>query len=341
MKCFSCLIAILLLFTAPTFASVDISSPSNGETVSSPFSLSAYASSCSSQSISSMGYSLDSSDTTILHGSTSIDTKVSASVGSHTLHVKAWGDNGAVCVTDAAIKVSSASDDVTSDTSVVPSNARSVSNIESLSGWAETHDSATSGSSSGRMAMVGSPSHGGATREFVTTYKNSSGERYSVSFGDDTTSTNFLYDAWIYFTSSASNIANLELDLNQTMSNGQTVIFGFQCDGYSGTWDYSENTGTADNPKGHWATSSAHCNPRTWTTGKWHHVQVSYSRTSGGHVTYQAVWLDGVKSTINATVFAARSLGWGSSLSTNFQIDGHGSSGTITAYLGGLTIYRW
>ena len=33
------------------------------------------------------------------------------------------------------------------------------------------------------------------------------------------------------------------MDLNQTMANGQTALFGFQCDGYTSTWDYTEERG--------------------------------------------------------------------------------------------------
>ncbi|MGB8477358.1 MAG: hypothetical protein WCE63_00775 [Acidobacteriaceae bacterium] len=44
---------------------------------------------------------------------------------------------------------------------------------------------------------------------------------------------------------------------------------------------------------------------------------------------------------MNATVFAARDLGWGSSLSINFQVDGDSSSGTAAVYLDSLTLYRW
>jgi hypothetical protein len=58
-------------------------------------------------------------------------------------------------------------------------------------------------------------------------------------------------------------------------------------------------------------------------------------------VTYQAVWFDGAKQTINATVPSAFALGWGSVLLTNFQIDGLGASGTATVYLDELTVYRW
>jgi hypothetical protein len=323
-------------------SSISVGSPSHGQTVTSPFSVIASASSCSSQSVSSMGYSLDnSSDTTMFHGSTSIDAKASASAGTHTLHVKAWGNKGATCSAAVPITVSKVMGDVASNTSVVPASAVSVSNVEVLGSWSAKNDSGGSGSSSGKMSVVGSPSHSGSSRKFVTTYKNSGDERYSVSFGDNTTATNFFYDAWVYPTSSADKIANLEMDVNQTMPNGQTVIFGMQCDGNSGKWAYTENTGTAAHPSGKWASSSAKCNIANWTKDKWHHVQISCSRTSTGKITYKSVWLDGVQSTINKTVFGARSLGWGTTLSSNFQVDGKGSSGTSTIYLDSLKISRW
>lgn len=55
-----------------------------------------------------------------------------------------------------------------------------------------------------------------------------------MTFGDDSESTQFMYDGWVYLASSAVDVANLEMYLNRTMHNGQTVIFGFQCDGYLG-----------------------------------------------------------------------------------------------------------
>jgi hypothetical protein len=286
-----------------------------------------------------MGYSLDNGDTTMVKN-TSFDEQVSASAGTHTVHVKAWGDSGAVCVTDVAIDVTSVTDNASSDTAVVPSNAVSVSSLQKLGGWGEAHDSGTNGHSTGSMSLVGSPVHSGSSREFVGKYTGAAGERYWISFGDNASSTNFFYDGWIYFTSSASHIANLELDLNQTMPNGDTVFMGIQCDGYTGTWDYTENLGTAAHPKGHWAHSKSACNPRSWSRDTWHHIQASYSRTSTGKITYKTIYLDGVAHTLNATVFGARAAGWGDVLMTQFQIDSVNSS-TITAYLDDLTIYRW
>jgi hypothetical protein len=59
-------------------------------------------------------------------------------------------------------------------------------------------------------------------------------------------------------------------------------------------------------------------------------------------VTYQSVVLDGVQSDlVGATGNSAFKLGWGSVLLTNFQIDGLGSSGSTTAYVDNLTVYRW
>ncbi|MES2219409.1 MAG: hypothetical protein V4587_00395 [Acidobacteriota bacterium] len=332
-------IFFVLISTAPLFA-VSITSPSSGEHVSSPFTLIASSATCSSKSVTSIGYSLDSGGTTVFAGHAYLDTKVSASVGTHTVHVKAWNSSGSVCVTDVTIDVYTATDNVAASTSVVPSSAVSVSNLESMS-WKASHDGATSGTASGKMSLVGSPSHSGVSRKFVTTYTHYGAERYSVIFGDNRTAKNFMWDGWVYLTSSSSHINNLEMDLNQTMTNGNTVIFGIQCNSPAGRWDYTENLGTARYPKGHWAHSAAACNFHHWGTYKWHHVQMEYSRTDTGMVTYKYVWLDGKRSTIGKTVFAARSLGWGSSLSINFQMDGNSGSGTATMYLDSLKLYRW
>ncbi len=317
---------------------IDVTSPVNGASVNSPFDLSAKASTCSSQPVTAMGYSLDGSANTTTVDSTSINTTVSAASGAHTLHVKAWGDEGASCTMNVAVTVAGAS---STNPSLAPSDAISISSIQSLGDWAAIHDTGGPGSSSGSMSMVNSPSRSGHARKFATKFSNAGDERYSVTFGDDTSSTNFLYDAWVYVASPSNDIANLELDVNQVMPNGQTVIFGFQCDGYSGTWGYSENSGTPAKPSPRWLASKAKCNVRDWSTNTWHHIQINYARDSTGHVTYKAVWLDGVEQELNVTVPSAFALGWGPSLSTNFQVDGLGSSGSSTLYLDDLTVYRW
>jgi hypothetical protein len=334
---FSFISSLLATLTVPVLASVTVNTPTNGAQVGSPFSLSATAANCSSQNVSSMGYSLDNStDTTVFNG-TSVETSVASGTGTHTLHVKAWGNKGASCVTDVAITVGA-----TASSSAIPSDAVSNGGLQTLSSWVGINDSAAAGYSSGWTSLMNSPSRSGNARKFVSNYSNYGDLRFETSFGDDTTSTNFFYDAWIYLPYPSTSVANLEMDVNQVMQNGETVIFGFQCDGWSGTWDYTANKGTPQKPIDTWLHTHAGCNPRAWSTNTWHHVQVSFSRDDSGNVTYKAVWLDGAESALNVTAPSAFALGWAPTLLTNFQIDGAlGTSGTAAAYLDDLTIYRW
>jgi hypothetical protein len=129
--------------------------------------------------------------------------------------------------------------------------------------------------------------------------------------------------------------------MNQVLANGDTVIFAVQCDGYSNTWDYTTNAGTPANFVDQWIHSSAPCNPHAWITDTWHHLQMTYSRDRQGNVTYKSVWLDGVQEDLNATVPSAFTLGWAPVLLTNFQVDGLGGYGSVTADLDNLTVYRW
>ncbi len=284
-----------------------------------------------------MGYSLDNSSNTVIFNGASIGANVTATKGAHTLHVKSWGNLGASCVADVPIAVAS------SAAAAAPGNAQVLNGIHTLKGWQASYDTATgSGSATGTMSLVNSPSVSGTAREFLTTYTNYGGERYSILFGTDSSSTNFLFDTRIYVASPNNDIANVEMDLNQVMPNGQTAIFGFQCDGWSGTWDYTVNAGTPQKPVDQWLHSTASCNPRNWTTDTWHHVQISYSRDNAGIVTYQSVWFDGVEQDINATAPSAFALGWGPALLANFQVDGSTSTaGSAIVYLDNLAVYRW
>ncbi|HEY1809967.1 MAG TPA: hypothetical protein VGG42_15495 [Acidobacteriaceae bacterium] len=329
--------SLLALTAVPAFANPTISSPGNGSDVSSPFTLSADASTCSSQPVSAMGYSLDnSSDTTIIH-STSIDVKVSSGSGSHVVHVKSWGNKGSVCVSDVTVNVSSVA---ASSALTVPSGASVVSSLEALTSWQATHDTGTSGTSSGSTTLVTSPSHSGKSRKFQTSFTKNGGERYWVSFGDDVNATNFVYDAWVYIGGSSAHLANLEMDMNQVIPNGDTVIYGFQCDGWNGVWDYTENAGTPTKPVDKWVSTGQSCNPRSWSINTWHHVQVAYSRNSSGVATYKSVALDGKVQTINKTAASAWAAGWAPTLLTNFQVDGDGN-GSATVYLDEVKVSRW
>lgn len=312
-----------------------VSTPNNGASVTSPFSLSASSSSCDGQPTTTIGYSVDDSSSTTTVSGTVLNTSVSVGTGGHTVHVKSWGNGGASCVSNVAVTV-------TATSSAAPSNATNVSNLQVTGSWSAIHDSGTPGSSSGSTSLTSSPSRSGNARHMNTSYNDYGGERYMASFSDDASAQNFVYDAWVYIQDTATGIANIEMDLNQVIGNGWTVIMGFQCDGWSGTWDYTANKGSATSPNDQWVHSGAKCNPKSWGVNAWHHVQIAFTHDASGNVTYQSVTLDGAQQSINAKVFSGFALGWGKTVLTNFQVDGgtsyaYGSN----VYLDDLTVSYW
>ncbi|MGA8087873.1 MAG: chitobiase/beta-hexosaminidase C-terminal domain-containing protein [Terracidiphilus sp.] len=419
-KCWGKQVNAQVLFNITILAAttnISVASPANGTTLASPFKLVASSQTCASVPAVSMGYSIDSGPVTI--EPTSFSAFVSASAGSHILHVKCWGQHAADQVL-LSIKVASAaaaatpafslapgqytskqyvslSDPtagstihytldgsgpsasspvyagpilvansmtvqalavasgyansgiaradysiVTSKGPSIPSNAIKVAGVQLMPNWRIKHDSATPGTSTGVMTDVADPSLSGLAQRFDTSFTNGGGELYSVTYAKDTVPMNFVYDAEVYI-EEGSKIMNLEMDNNQVIPNGDTVIYAFQCAGASNTWEYSSNAGTPSQPVVKWIRSSAPCNPANWTPNKWHHVQISYSRDNVGNVTYHSVWLDGVESQINKTVNSDFRLGWAAGvLIANFQIDGPtGTDGSATLYLDNFTIYRW
>lgn len=323
---------------AALFTDLTVSQPSPGAKLVSPFALTASITKCQSQTVAAMGYSIDdSSNTTIVNGA-ALNVQAFSPVGAHTIHVKSWGNQGASCVSNIAVNV------VPSPTSTLPSSAIAVNGIQTLANWQAAIDTVTgtSGATSGNSYLVNSPTLSGRSRKFVTNYTNYEAERYHVSFGADTWATNFLYDGWFYLPSPSNNIAILEFDMNQVMANGQTVIFGFQCDSWSKTWDFTANAGTPQRYSDIWLHSAAGCNVQNWATNAWHHVQISYSRDGVGNVTYKSVWLDNVQQDLYITVPSAFALGWSPTLLTNFQVGGMTSAAqTVTVYMDKLTVYRW
>lgn len=320
---------------ASSTAGPSVSAPLSGASVTSPFTVSASQGSCNGQAVTAIGYSLDNSATTTTVSGTVLNTTASSGTGGHTVHVKSWGNSGASCVSNIAVNV-------TGTSSGTPSNATNVSAIQNLSTWTNIHDAGTPGTSTGWTGTGNSPSLSGSARQFVTNFTNYGGHRYSTRVNDNTSFHNFVYDTYVYVQYTVNGIANIEMDLNQVIANGWTVIMGFQCDHWSGTWDYTANTGSATSPVDNWVHTGAACDPKKWAANAWHHVQIAYSRTDDGHVTYRYVSLDGVKQTLNATVFSGFALGWAPTMLTNFQIDGDTpASGTTHVFMDNLTLSEW
>lgn len=339
-------------------ANITVASPVSGTTVSSPVWVRAHNIGCNGLIPTAFGYSVDNSSA-LVRGVTvyDIDTKAALSAGTHTIHYKAWTSSGVCPVISTTFKVGggSSSGGGTSGGSTsgggtsaspgsvansLPSAAIPSANLDGIGGWAAEHDAGTPGSSKGSMVYPAHPDGTfSETREFYMTYSNHGGERWHVSFANNPSSTNFGFDVYVYIVN-PSQVANLELDLNQVMSNGETVIYGTQCSSYSKTWEYSYTSGG----KPHWKSSGIGCNPLTWSARTWHHIQIGYHRNSSGVVTHDWVNFDSSHHTFSgATGASALKLGWGKgTLLLNYQIDGSSKgSGSVTSYIHKMTIFHW
>ena len=218
-------------------------------------------------------------------------------------------------------------------------NETSTGDLDSSSDWQYEHDGGTKGEARGStLYPAAAPSYDDA-REFYMTYSDHGGERWFLSFGNDVNATHFVYDTYIYLVD-PSQVQNLELDVNQVLSNGETVIFATECASGSKKWEYT----IIKHDKDQWINSNIDCDPATWAAKKWHHVQIGVHRDSNGVVTHDWVDVDGHHSDFHDAVGAgARKLGWPvGDLVINFQLDGNKSGkGEITSYIHDLTIYRW
>jgi hypothetical protein len=253
------------------------------------------------------------------------------------VHVNCWGQG----VADQKLLNINVVQPTASKGPTVPSYAYVQQQIDLLPNWRIKHDPATPGTATGSMTLVSDPTLTGQTVKYLTKFTDAGGILYSNTYGHDTDSKNFVYDVHVWLTAD-SVLSNLEMDGNQVIRNGDTIIYGFQCSGYSGVWEYTENAGTLEQTKAHWLKSTAPCNPAKWTRNTWHHIQISVSRDDSGNVTYHSVWFDGQEQPINKTVMSEFSLGWAlGALVANFQVDGLGASGSATIYVDNLKMSRW
>jgi len=165
----------------------------------------------------------------------------------------------------------------------------------------------------------------------------------SLSAAKDTTSTNFVYDAWVY-TDHPEKLYALEFDMNQGISSGGAdyqVIYGIQCNLDKDVWQYTDNGARVD--------TNVPCPRAQWTAG-WHHLQLYFQR-DGLNSVFHSVTVDGQTEeflTSSGTHPVANNYhdnGWAPGIMVlNFQIDSLGSaysSGTVNAYLDSLTVDRW
>ena len=354
-----------VILCRPALASdVAVGNPVSGTHVSSPLWIRAHNIGCESVPPSAFGYSIDDS-TTFVRGVTPYDIDVIGQVmapGTHTIHFKSWTARGACPVVNTQITVGAPASPsspslpssptstsgvvigryvgatLPSVQSAIPPNAVSSGDVDGHSGWGQTHDGGTPGTSRGSSVYPATTPVYDEARQFYMTYTDRAGERWNLSLASSASATHFVLDTYVFFPN-PSEVLNLEMDINQVMSNGETVIFGTQCSGVTGTWEAAYTSGKLD----HWWSSSIKCNPAHWAANTWHHVQIGMHRDSSGTVIHDWVNLDGTHSNWAYSRESAHFLGWARGVvDVQYQIEGTSkSSGSVTSYIHNMTIYRW
>jgi hypothetical protein len=345
---------------------VTIASPIPGTTVASPIAVRAHNIGCDGMTPTSFAYSIDHGST-LIHGATHNDIDVTNQVispGTHTIHFKSWTSSTKCPRVDVTFTVSAGTPSGSgggtpsgsgsgtpsgsgsgtpsgsgSGPSYVPTTATVSANLDTATNWKGEHDLGTPGSSQGSMVFPATTPVYDDAREFYMTYSGHGGHRWHDSFGMNGTATHFALDTYVYFTD-PSQVANLELDMNQVTSAGETILYCTQCSTYSKTWEYTYVSG--NHP--HWRSSNIPCDPKTWTANTWHHIQIAYHRDNNGIVTHDWVDFDGTHNLFqNATDAGGEWLGWAKNdLVVNYQLDGaSSSSGAVTSYIHNMQVYAW
>jgi hypothetical protein len=118
----------------------------------------------------------------------------------------------------------------------IPSYAIAAGDLDASTNWQWNHDSGTPGSSQGSTAYpISGLSADDSARKYYMTYSDHGGEIYHLSFGRDTKATHFVYETYVY-TSDATQLQNLEMDMNQVMADDRTVLLATQCSSISKSW---------------------------------------------------------------------------------------------------------
>lgn len=307
--------------TSSTTAGVHFSTPSDGATVSSPFTVTASATPSGSAPIASMILYLDGNQVKLVY-SNSLSTSVSAGSGSHRLVINSWDNNGKVYTASETVTVGSSSSTSTSTSS--SSTGKTIYNVQQMSGWQSCSSCASTPSGTGGSVAgysmtqnISSPSLDGKSSKFsiwgstpysdVLWYKSLTstiGSAYANAH-------HFIYDAY-YYIDKPQYAQSIEFDINQFV-NGHKLVFGTQCNLLNGhQWDYWNNRNNA------WVHSGVYCGtPSAYT---WHHVILEVERVSGDELHYISVTVDGNKSYLDK-YDAPGSTSW-TGVTVNFQLDG-------------------
>jgi hypothetical protein len=322
-------VCVLMSSAAAWAGTVTISTPGDGATVSSPFRVTATAT--SSSTVRLMQIYIDGVKKAEVAGS-KIDKSISASLGTRRVTVQGYDGGGAFKKT-IYVKVGSTTS--TSSGSTSSSSSKTFYNIDQMSGWSSCSACAGAGGD-GPIAQysmkrgVSSPSKDGSSAEFFLggsiPYANA---LWWKQLGRNDGVYNFRYELYYYIKSPSASQA-LEFDVNHSV-NDRKYIYGTECD-FKGTkvWKVYD----AYNRK--WMTTSIPCNvPKAYT---WHHVVLEFKRANG-KMNFITVTINGNKHYFNRS-YAPHATG-AREVNVAFQMDGNKYQTDYRVWLDKVKLTIW
>ena len=320
---------------------VQVSSPANNSTVSSPAHFVASATTGCAQGVAAMGvYTADNALAYSANGST-LDTNITLNPGSYNAVVQEWDKCGGSSKTPVAITVSGGG----------ASGGKTFYSLQKQGGWTgyallpPSYNICGGCQSGGPQTSwwwnpgVSSPSLsgsatqtniGGQTAFSDVLWNNHLIGDFSSQGLPDYSKTlvpslhDFTYDVYFWVANVEVSQA-LEFDINQ-FENGKSFIWGHECRIAGGhQWD------TWSNPNQSWVPSGAPCNP---VSNAWNHLTIHVQRTSDDHLLFQSITLNGQTATLNRYDTPTPSSWYG--VTINYQIDGNRNQQPYTVFLDNL-----
>ena len=345
---FCLLTAVLFLSLSSTsaFAGITITSPGSGSSVQSPvhFVASSSASSCS-KGVAAMGV-YDNNVLMITTNGSKLDTSVALTQGTHSNTVIQYWD---FCGGSGKAKISlQVGTSVGSD--ALPSNAKTIANIEDRKGWlaygelAPVYDICTGCSPKvtwGYKQGITSPAVGTVSTRFSVggsvPYSDALFVNHLIGDGStlgmpDSNATilnsisHIIYDVY-FFSNSLGSAHALEFDTGLNMS-GRAHMFGTEC-----RTEGNKLWAIWDNPNHKWVDTNVPC---AAVSGKWNHLILKFHHTSDQRLVYESITLNGKVNTLNWTNNSIPSSWHG--LVVNFQLDGNKTQVDYSVYLDKLNV---
>jgi hypothetical protein len=342
----------LCAFALPAFAGVNVTSPGNGATVTSPVHFAATASSTCSKGVAAMGIYTAPYVLAYKVGGSSLNTSVAMSSGTKYPVVQEWDNCGGSSKVQLKVTIDPSASNYSSG-----SGGKVFSKLQHSGGWTgyallpPSFGICSGCSPSGSQAKwswsqgVSSPSldgistkasyNGGNTEWADILWNNHLIGDFSSQGLPDFSKTlvpslhNFTYDVYFWI-GNTSNSQALEFDINQFVG-GKSYIWGHECRIDGGhQWDTWSNGG------GHWVASGIPCNPKS---NAWNHVTIQVARTSDNHLLFKSITLNGYTATLNRYDSPTLS-GW-YGVTVNYQMDSDVNKTPYPVYLDKFTFSAW